>query len=248
MAAHEGAFAPIRQAPAYQLVAESIEREIVEGRLRPGEAIGTEAELTRQFGVNRSTVREGLRCLEQAGLLERETGRRLVVALPSRRKLASRVGRALVLRQATFREVAEAVRVLETATTLLAAERRTQADLDRLSDNLARSREVMDDPAAMSEIEAEFHALVGEAARNQVLQLAREPGGLMIRPATRLIFESSAVAAPRVIEAHEKLLDALARRDAESAGIWIRRHVDDFVKGYARTGLSLDAPLQELGR
>lgn len=196
--------------------------------------------------MNRSTVREGLRCLEQTGLLQRESGRRLVVALPNRRKLASRVGRALVLRQATFREVAEAVRLMESATTVLAAERRTQADLDKLSDNIAHSREVMDDPAAMSEIEAEFHAIVGEATRNQVLQLAREPSGLMIRPATRLIFENGARAARRVIEAHEMLLDALARRDAEAAGLWIRRHVDDFVKGFERTGHSLDAPLQEL--
>lgn len=50
-------FERIQVAPAYQLVAEAIEREIVSGRLRPDEPIGTEAELVRQFGVNRSTVR-----------------------------------------------------------------------------------------------------------------------------------------------------------------------------------------------
>ena len=55
--------------PAYQLVAEAIEREILAGRIRPGDPLGTEAELVKQFGVNRSTVREGIRLLEQGGLV-----------------------------------------------------------------------------------------------------------------------------------------------------------------------------------
>ena len=54
-------FSRITPIPAYQMVAEAIEREILSGRLRPGDPIGTEAELVRQFGVNRSTVREGIR-------------------------------------------------------------------------------------------------------------------------------------------------------------------------------------------
>ena len=54
-------FARINAIPAYQLVAEAIETEILARRILPGEAIGTEAQLVRQFGVNRSTVREGIR-------------------------------------------------------------------------------------------------------------------------------------------------------------------------------------------
>src|SRR5690606_10837591 len=50
-------FEPIRAPSAYEMVAEAIEREIASGRLKPGDEIGTEAALVRQFGVNRSTVR-----------------------------------------------------------------------------------------------------------------------------------------------------------------------------------------------
>ena len=57
-------FRRISSTPAYRLVAEAIERQILTGRIRPGEPIGTEAELVKQFGVNRSTVREGIRLLE----------------------------------------------------------------------------------------------------------------------------------------------------------------------------------------
>ena len=51
-------FDRINAIPAYQLVADAIEREILARRIRPGEPIGTEAQLVKQFGVNRSTKRE----------------------------------------------------------------------------------------------------------------------------------------------------------------------------------------------
>src|SRR5262245_66487324 len=71
-------FERIKALPAYELVADAIERKILGGILRPGDPIGTESELVKQFGVNRSTVREGIRLLEQAGLVARESNRRLL--------------------------------------------------------------------------------------------------------------------------------------------------------------------------
>jgi DNA-binding GntR family transcriptional regulator len=43
-------FARIEVAPAYQKVADAIEREIVNGRIKPDDPIGTESELVRQLG------------------------------------------------------------------------------------------------------------------------------------------------------------------------------------------------------
>ena len=65
-------FKRIEVAPAYQKVADAIEREIVNGRIKPDDPIGTESELVQQFGVNRSTVREGIRVLEESGLIRRD--------------------------------------------------------------------------------------------------------------------------------------------------------------------------------
>src|SRR5262249_61657536 len=61
-------FDRINAIPAYQLVADAIEREILARRIRPGEPIGTEAQLVKPFGANRSTGRQGIRLLEQSGL------------------------------------------------------------------------------------------------------------------------------------------------------------------------------------
>src|SRR5580765_4859207 len=108
-------FERIKPRPAYELVAEAIERKILAGRLRPGDPVGTESELVRQFGVNRSTVREGIRLLEQSGLVAREPSRRLSVAVPHYHRLATRMTRALILQQVTFRELWHTSRALEPA-------------------------------------------------------------------------------------------------------------------------------------
>ena len=108
-------FERIKPRPAYELVAEAIERKILAGRLKPGDPVGTESELVRQFGVNRSTVREGIRLLEQSGLVSREPSRRLSVAVPHYHRLATRMTRALILQQVTFRELWHASRALEPA-------------------------------------------------------------------------------------------------------------------------------------
>ena len=112
----------IEVASAYQLVAEAIEREIVAGRMRPGDGVGTEAALCSQFGVNRSTVREAIRVLEQSGLVRRGTDRRLYASLPRYSGLSSRMSRALILHEVTFRELCTTAHVLEVASAEQAAE------------------------------------------------------------------------------------------------------------------------------
>ncbi|MBP5856011.1 FadR family transcriptional regulator [Marivibrio halodurans] len=239
-------FERISAPPAYQLVAEAIEREIVSGRIPPDTPIGTEADLAKQFGVNRSTVREGIRCLEQSGLIRREPSRRLVASVPRHAKLATRVSRALILHQVSFRELYEAIDMLERNAIELAVTHRTGDDLDALSDNLARTRAALDDPERMADLDTEFHTLIARASGNRVLQLAREPVSLLIYPATQPIFEQVPEAADRLLAAHEKLFDALSGRNMDAARLWMRRHVADFGKGFRRTGRSLEDPVDRV--
>jgi GntR family transcriptional repressor for pyruvate dehydrogenase complex len=239
-------FPRVNATPAYQQVAEAIEREIVAGHMRPGDPLGTEAELVKQFGVNRSTVREGIRLLEQGGLVRRDSSRRLWIGLPHYDRLATRLSRALVLQEVTFRELYEAALAIQTATIEAAVERATPELIDQLEENVARTAEVLDDPVAVSELDAEFHSLIGRAAQNRVLQLAREPSELLVAPTTELILRKVKEGAPRLLHAHRMYLDALRRRDKEAGRLWVRRHLTDWRKGFERAGRDLDQPIDRI--
>ena len=239
-------FDRINAMPAYQLVAEAIEREILAGRIRPGEPIGTEADLVRQFGVNRSTVREGIRLLEQTGLIHRDPSRRLTASLPHYSRLATRLSRALMLHEVTFRELWEATTALEAATVEQAALNAPPEVIDELDANVANTKSVSGNPAAVAELDTQFHALIAKASCNRVLQLAREPSSLLIFPTTEIILRKVSVGTSRLIEAHRIIVDAVRRRDKEESRLWMLRHTKDWRKGYERAGKDLDQPVDRV--
>jgi GntR family transcriptional regulator, transcriptional repressor for pyruvate dehydrogenase complex len=239
-------FARVSATPAYQLVAEAIERQILAGRIRPGERFGTEADLVRQFGVNRSTLREGIRLLEQSGLIHRDSSRRLAASLPHYHQLATRLSRALLLHEVTFRELWEATTVLEAASAEQAA-RNAPADLiDKLDANVADTERAAKNSAKVAELDTQFHSLIAEASGNRVLQLAREPSSLLIFPTTEIILRKVKEGAPRLVEAHRKIVDALRRHDPEASRLWMVRHTRDWRKGYERAGKDLDQPVERI--
>lgn len=237
-------FQPLQAAPAYLLLAERIEREIVSGRIRPGMRIGTEAELCEQFGVNRSTVREGIRLLEQSGFLRRDQSRRLYASLPQSSDVASRMSRSLVLHQSTFGELWAAALALETAAVEAAVENATPEDIEKLRDNIRRSRDCMGDVDAQAELDTEFHDLIAQACRNRVLQMVREPVGMLFSPTLRVIIAKVDVAVPRNLHAHDALADAIERRDLAQARAWIQKHIADWRRGFIAAGRDLDEPVE----
>lgn len=236
-------FRRIDVAPAYQRVADAIEREIINGRIKPGEPIGTEQQLVEQFGVNRSTVREGIRVLEEGGLIRRDSSRRLHACLPRYNKLATRLSRALILHEVTFRELFEASMTLEVASIEGAVERATDDNIAQLADNLARSAQVVDDPAVLAELDQEFHMLMAKASQNRVLQLAREPAAQLFFPTTEMIVGKVPEGGARLVEAHGHLLDAIRRRDREVGVLWMRRHLQDWRRGFEKIA-SLDRSVE----
>jgi DNA-binding FadR family transcriptional regulator len=239
-------FPRVNATPAYQQVAEAIERQIFAGRVRPGDPLGTEAELVKQFGVNRSTVREGIRLLEQGGLVRRDSSRRLWVGLPHYERLATRMSRALVLHEVTFRELYEAAMPIQVATIEAAVERATPELVAELEDNIARTERALRDSAAVAELDGEFHGLIGKASGNRVLQLAREPSESLVVETTELILAKVKEGAPRLLHAHRMYVDALKRRDKEAGRLWVRRHLDDWRKGFERAGRDLDQPIDRI--
>ena len=86
-------FEPLVPQPAYGRVASAIEQKILQRSLSPGDLLPAETELARQFGVNRSTVREAVRRLESAGLVGRESGAKRLRVIARRRPAAGHTGK-----------------------------------------------------------------------------------------------------------------------------------------------------------
>ena len=236
-------FARLDRAPGYRLLAEAIEREILEGRLKPGDRLPTETEFAEQFAVNRSTVREGIRLLEESGLVRREEGRRLFVARPETAALAQRMSNAMVMHQVTFRELWETMMALEPMAAELAAANATPDHLAALAANLAETRAVVADTQEVARLDIAFHALVVEAAGNRALLLSRDALGRLFYPAFEAVISGLPAAPQRLLTAHSAIFEGIRAGDAAEARRWMERHIMDFKRGFERMGLDFAAPI-----
>lgn len=234
-----------RSLPAYRQVSDQLRQRIVGGEWRAGDALPIEADLSAQFAVHRSTVREALRQLEQEGLVQRN-GKKLRVTLPQPGDLAQAAQRALRQQQVTFREVWEVASTLEPLCARLAAERITSAQLQRLQDNLGQTQALVDAGQSPVQVTIEFQAIVAEAAHNQALLLARAPMSLLMLAGYAAIAPRLPQSGARLLEAHRHVLESLRQQDAESAVAWTRKHLADHRRGFEFAGLDMDAPVPSL--
>ena len=228
-------FGRIDVAPAYRVVFDTVEQLIMTGRLRPGDVLPTETELAERFNINRSTVREGIRLLEQNGLVMRGAAKRLIVAVPELFDLASRTSRALLLHDVTFQELWQTYMILEPSLTELAAQNATQDLVERLEENHRAMSSVTDDVDQFYELDSEFHQIIAEAANNKPLLMAREPISILMLPAALTLLPRLNTY-DRVIEAHQNIIDAIRDKDPQRAALWMRRHCADFKRGYEVIG------------
>ena len=228
---------------AYQVVSRELRRMILRGDLKTGEQLPTESQLAEHFGVNRSTVREGIRQLENEGLVRREGRKRLCVTVPNQRDLAPRVIRTLVMHQVTFREVWEAALVLEPACASLCAQNRSDDLVRAIKNNLQSTRQFIDDARRCTELDTEFHSLVAEGARNKALLLSREPVGVMLNSAFDRLCPLLPQASGRMLRAHQQVVKAIGEGDTDQAALWMHKHIVDFRRGWEMASLSLDSPV-----
>jgi len=226
-------FEPLDDHPAYRQIANLIERRILDRVLRTGDALPSESDLARQFGVNRSTVREAIRELETHGLLGRGRGeKRLRVTRPEPGRVSSGVSRALVLHDVTHLELWEAMMAIEPAAAQYAAARRTPAQLQHLTRTSARFARALGDTGEAVSAVMEFFTTVAAASGNQVLAWSQAPVNLLLEPALSGIIDRLPQASERILEAQRRITAAIKAKRSEVARTWMEKHIRDFKRGY----------------
>jgi DNA-binding FadR family transcriptional regulator len=159
---------------AATLVADHLRAAIVEGEIREGDVLPSEAVLMEQFGVSRPTLREALRVLESEGLLTVNRGSLggFRVHRPNPTIAAQFAGRVLQHRGATYADIRQARSMLEPQCAKLLAEHRTKSDLARLTECLeAGAREIASNDPGPATAHSAFHELVVELSGNETVIL-----------------------------------------------------------------------------
>lgn len=221
----EPAFTPIQPARASTNVIAQVREAIMSGRFRTGDRLPTEREMARQFGVSRVTVRDALRALEAAGLIEIRVGGQggPYVREPDPALLAENLRTHLHLQGTTFAELAEARLALETTAVRLAAERAT-------ADDLAEMRAAIEEPRPVGTAtrSVDFHTALVRAAHNSALLTMFLAIQAVLAEAFDTLHASQPDMADVARRVHTQLYETVAAHDAETAIRLMRDHLYDF--------------------
>jgi GntR family transcriptional repressor for pyruvate dehydrogenase complex len=196
---------------------------IQSGELPPGARLPPENQLAAQIGISRSGVREAVKVLESARVLDVRRGDGTYVTSLEPKLLLEGIGFAVeLLQRDTLLEVMEVRRLLEPAATGLAAQRISDKQLDHLAGTLQDMRDAASDPEMLMHADLAFHRAVIAATGNETLMSLLD--GLSGKTVRARIWRGLVLGnvTESTIDEHRAIHDALQARDpflAQSAAL-----------------------------
>jgi len=199
---------------------------IQSGQLRPGAKLPPEQQLAAELGISRSPMREAVKALAVARVLDVRRGDGTYVTSLAPAELLEGLGLAVELMQGnTLLELTEVRRLFEPVATGLAATRVTPDQLAEIKGHLDAMHAAAEDVELLNKHDAAFHRAVVAATGNEALTTLIDgiSSGTLRARVWRGMVEANA--ADRTLAEHEAIYDALADGDANLAQAAALMHV-----------------------
>lgn len=229
------AWEPVQRVRTYEQVMTQIEDRILDGRLKAGDKLPSERDLSALLNVSRPSLRESLRVLEALGIVDIRPGGgaeggAVLVGEPGA-GFVNLLKLQLALGQFDHTEVLETRIALETWCCEEAAQRATDADLLELEMILDQMEDPEISTAEFNRLDAAFHVRIAESTGNSLT--AHLMGSLrtaikrqMIEAYARL--ENWKQTATVVRREHREILEAIRQKNSEEARRQVGNHIRSF--------------------
>jgi GntR family transcriptional repressor for pyruvate dehydrogenase complex len=204
---------------AHEVVSDEVRQRIVSGELAEGQRLPPEDELTAQFGVARTTLREALRVLESQGLIAIRRGRGggPVVTHPSLEPIAMALGVTLQLKGTTLGDLDAARQMIEPQVAGQLAKHHDDSDLAAIEAavELASEAAERNDGPAFGLAAACVHETLVERSGNDTLAMLTKLMHNMVR--ARSMDDVDQALMRRTVRGYRKLVGLIRDGEADTA-------------------------------
>ena len=201
-----------------------IREMIQQGKLKPGDRLPSERELSKRLGISRASLRAGLRFLAAIGVLTSRHGSGTYIADGPPALDSAPLSMLAALHGFTPDKMFEARRLVEVAVAGLAAEHATDDDLRKMAEEVGETYAALDNPEEYFIHDFGFHRAVAAASGNPILATFMEMVSDVLYQRRR-----RAVGAARDMkesaEMHRKIYRAIRARDADAARAAMSEHL-----------------------
>ena len=227
-------FSPIKSKRAFEEVCDQIRREIALGTLKPGDRLPPEREFAEQLGVSRTAIREALRSLENAGLVECHQGMGGGAFICERDSsvVTQAVSDMVMLGQVPWDDVTETRIALTEQAIRLACQRGTEEDFAAIEKDIDHIEQLtaQGNFTRRSNYINEFYRLLAVATHNIVMLMLLESLAELSRA---LLARVDPVPKSDVIAVRRRVLERMRARDADGAVKVLSehlRHLDEYLR------------------
>jgi GntR family transcriptional repressor for pyruvate dehydrogenase complex len=208
------------------VLARELRRQIL-SVLPPGSPLPPERDLMAQTGLSRSSVREALRILEAENLVTTRPGRfgGTVANRPDDASLGRSISHFAQGRGVTVQALLQTRAAVEPSLAALAAQHRTEADLQQLSDCSNKMKEGFADLPRFLQENVNWHIAIAAASGNELLRAFMVSISTMIYKVTAVDNFSTEQVRHQVLHAHAGIESAIVSQDPEAARRRMARHL-----------------------
>lgn len=216
-----------------QQISDHIKHEIVTGRLRPGDKLPSLDDLSESMGVSKPTVREALQSLNESGLITIIKGRNggyfITESYPDKlmNSMYEMITFSLTFNKMQTNDLLEVRKLIEIPCAGLAAERRTENDLEKLQ--MMKSQLNDCDKLSMQEIlhlDLRFHMSIADCTQNPLTKT-------IINAITKSYLESSEDFNDEnkmfIVANSTEVIDAVIAGDVKAAEREMEKHMNYFL-------------------
>ncbi len=218
-----------QRVPLSEFVLEQLLASIRGGKLKPGERLPTEANLSAMLGVGRSSIREALRVLAFMGLIDSKPGRGTVITLQPESPIPPGQ-EAVALQRSAMRDLYEVRRILEGGTAGLAAARATTGDVATLLRAARAVERRVAQGRSYFQANVAFHLAIARASHNHVLTESLRRLLSQIRGFRQRVTDPIPDLPARDVAEHRAILAAIQAGDPRRAQILMTRHIDTTIR------------------
>jgi len=223
-------FSEIRVETPVDKIIRQIRGLITSGQLNAGDRLPSERQLAERFGVGRSYVRDAIRKLEFYGIVKTMPQSGTIISGLGITALEGLITDVLAIEETDFASLVETRVFLEIHSAALAAERRTDNDINVLEKALKAYEDKMEIENEAVEEDLMFHLKIAEASKNKVLKSLM----LIIIPDIIKNYASLKVCdnltVSKAINEHRDILNFIVKRDVVAVEYAMKEHLKDILE------------------
>jgi GntR family transcriptional repressor for pyruvate dehydrogenase complex len=211
---------------AYEDIVRQIFSLIEKGRLKRGDQLPVERELSETFKVSRATVREAIFNLEVMRLVQRRQGDGTYVIASSEETLVQPLAAALFHERDDIIDIFSIRKMIEPEVAQLASANAKPEEIAELEELLKEQEEEIAGGKTPIQTDTDFHHLLARMSRNRVLErLLLALVDLLRR--TRENYLQTSERTERSLRGHREILKAIKNGQGRVARQAMRRHLED---------------------